>query len=257
MPLDFLFRVEVKTIPRSNWKVVAAELLPEVEYPREHSFDGRWQDGTLERRHHPNSVPFWVPNVAMWSLYEEYGVTEEPTIVVPRARPKKAVAHFPRFDTLNAWDAHWLAEAVICRFEDSLGLDRADFAVLLPDEPTGAVPIADAMDLRCGVAVVRVPRPVIDGDEDLPVEIYEEIVDWAGDELVVFDESSVTGATLARLAHLVEAVTGDAPAALGVVVDLSPPGRGTRQVVAEVLNVPLDRAPTQFALQRWPAGEVG
>lgn len=256
LQLDFFFRVEIEAIRRTNWKVLAAEELQEVDYPRESAFRtprrrGVIAEGSLD------TVDFSVPNVSLWSVYEDYGVGEEPLPVVPRRhsrRPletRRPVMHFPLLDGLNPWDALWLAEAATRAFEDALGLDRRDFAVLLPDEPTGIAPIADAMDRKCGVAVVKIPRAVIDGAVDLPVEIHGEIDDWDGDEIVLFDESTVSGGTLIDLARLVVAVTGDAPAALGVVVDLSPAGRTSRERLAEQLGIPSQRVPKHFAFQRW------
>jgi hypothetical protein len=178
-----MHQVELRTIDRDSWLVEVADILHEIR-------DLPVVDVERQR----------LDRVALWSLFEEQGVSVERLPAGARA-PKK---HFPDLRELDDWDAHWIAQCAIDNILGRLPVNQEALLVVIPAEENGTLPISDALLRRCGVAVLQVPRRVIDGDDDVPDHVRAKLNRHRADTIVVFDESTVTYGTLGRLVRLVE-----------------------------------------------------
>lgn len=72
-------------------------------------------------------------------------------------------------------------------------------------------PSAPPCRRRLGVAVVRVPRAVLDGSAQVPDKDLRTLRDFTALKIAVMDESSITGATLGKMARIVKDATGRTP----------------------------------------------
>jgi hypothetical protein len=186
----------------------------------------------------------------MWSLYEEYGVDVEPLDVTPGGR--QPVLRFPQLYDLDEWDAHWLAEGIVSRFEEHLGLERGEFLVVLPIERNATERISKAMDEKCGVRVAKVSRDSInDSPHSVSLEIQELISKYKGHEIAVFDESTISGGTIAALIEIVHSITQEYPLAVGTVVDLTRRGSPLEESIRRNFRLPGRRPLHVFSLQHW------
>lgn len=214
--LDYLESAPLRPIGNDDWKVRCATLLGEIEHvnPAEEL-----------RLSHPGRV-------AIWSLIEEYGASQEGADVVPISR-KQPIPFYPNLGALNDWDAHWLAEAAVERIVEELGstCSRDALYVVMPDENNASRRISSALELRCKVGVLPVPRSVIEGTDPAGDELLARLARHSGDAVVVFDEAAVSHGTLRRLGQLVESARGLGPDLYGVVLDLGDHSAGRPQPI--------------------------
>ncbi|MFL6108102.1 MAG: hypothetical protein ACJ72L_14160 [Marmoricola sp.] len=195
-----MHQVPLRTIPQGDWLVKVAEVLGEIrDLPV----------ATMER--------LKLDRVALWSLFDERGVSVELLPAGSRA-PKK---YFPDLRELDRWDAHWIAQCAVENILANQPGGRGALLVVIPEEENGTLPISNALLHGCGVAVLQVPRKVIDRDLPVPQEIRDKLTHHQAETIVVFDESTVTYGTLERLVDLVEAETNYSPALVGTFLDLS------------------------------------
>lgn len=207
VPLDYVLAVPIRILHSGDWKVQAAQGLSEVE--RVHLAAGPdAEDARLGR----------IGMTAILSLFEEYGAGPE----TPTPSRRRPISHFPLLHGLHPWDAHWLAEMAVRRILDITACAREALLVVLPDEMTGARPIARALKERCQTAVMNISREVIENTIPLPDETRVRLRRHAADTVVVLDESTVTHSTLALLGDLVESVLHRQPDLYASIVDLAP-----------------------------------
>ena len=166
--------------------------------------------------------PFPAPQIALWSLFEKVGISEEDP--VPTGRPAKR--YFPNLGAIDEWDAHWLAECAInAILESSPASNRAALLIVMPSERNGTMPISLALENKCDVAVLTIPREILSGQSELPDDDRKKLVRHQADFIVAFDESAVTYSTIDSLCRVVKSVVGDDPDMVGAVIDLGPGGK--------------------------------
>jgi hypothetical protein len=206
--LNYILSVPMRPLDSQNWKVKAAIDMNEVQ--------------KLGNAHFSPDADIKPTHVAMWSLFEDYSVG--PETPVPSVPGRDSIMHFPLLGDMNEWDSYWLAEASVRHAVSLQKCAREGLLVVVPDEESGARPLAEALTERCVTAVLRVARPVIDGQEALPAKISSTLRDNSASSIVVLDESTVTYSTLQKLCEIVKEVTGRGPDLLGAIVDLSDEG---------------------------------
>lgn len=201
MDVHCIYQAELGTLDRGDWLVAAAEALSEV------------RDLPIEQVDRGN-----LDHVALWSLFAECGVQLERVPAGGRV-PKR---HFPDLARLGAWDAHWLAEAAVANILDLVPeSNRAALLVVIPEEENGTPPISRALREKCRVAVLPVPRPIIEGEQAVTDVIAEKLRRHTADTIAVLDESTVTHRSLERLSRLVESTIRIPPDLVGAVLDVS------------------------------------
>jgi hypothetical protein len=197
--LDYLVDVPIDMFEQSDWEVRAALQLAEV----------------VETPSYPAAAQ---SKVAFWTLFAKCGASIERP--VPKGR--RAVSVFPRLWDVDEWDAMWLAEGLFALAEEKLGGHRSQLLVVLPDEGSGAEPLARAIRSRGHTAIVPISRKIIDGQEPLTARHKKQLRDFSiGAKVVVADESTITQGTLARLGEIVRSELNRGPDLYAVVIDLS------------------------------------
>jgi hypothetical protein len=208
MEVHCMHQVELRTIDRDDWLVAAAEVLNEVRDLPVANVD----HGAIGR-------------TAFWSLYSDCGVDVERVPAGGRL-PKR---YFPDLARLDDWDAHWLAEALVVNILTRLPRsNRAALLVVIPDEVNGTQSISHALLEKCRIAVLPIPRAMIEGDELVTQAILDKLRLHTADTIAVLDESTVTHGTLAKLSRVVESGIRIRPDLIGTVIDvsMSPPDLG-------------------------------
>jgi hypothetical protein len=207
---DFFAVVTYEWLDEADWRVVAGQLLDEVEEAE---------------------VPWIRPTrVGFWSLFDELGVEGETP--APLTRP--AVAAFPALRRLSSSDALWLAESGIrvaeSRLSDNEGrrVTRADIVIVMPDEESGARPLADALGTLLDVSSVSVPRSVIDGHEEPSDRLLRKLRSYGDFQLVLFDESAMSYSPRRNLDRFLALKVGRAADLAITVVEAPTAGEASR-----------------------------
>ena len=230
--LDYFYRLPIPQLKSSGWKVKAAEKLGEIEVSTFKS------DGTV-----PSGDVGWV---ALWSLFESCGCGKEN--LVPEQR-KNVIKYLPQLNQIDDYDAHWLAEVCLKKLNETLkpqGNSRSAILIVVPEEDSGAMKIADAMHDQCTTTILKIPRNLINGEStEVPSHIESTLKEYVDRGIVAFDESVITGDTLTALGKFISCITHREPLAYGTVIDVRSPNPDSNQD----LNV--------FSLQQWhPLQEI-
>lgn len=204
--VEYLVGVTFRPLSVNDWKVAAAVRMGEV-------IETRPSDGSF---YGENSLE--VTRTSIWSLLEDLGASREKQVPGHRT----GVSHFPDLASLDPYDAHWVAEAVVERMVIAGNRVRGSLVFIVPDQDTGALHLASALRLRCDVEVVR---GVIDtgGDASFSAEDVDRLEMLRASHFVAFDESAVTYGTLRALSRAFESVLLRGVEHHAVVVDLGPP----------------------------------
>jgi hypothetical protein len=196
IPVDYLVPVSQSILSDDDWRLRAA-----------------LASGAVIPLAEPKVTP---SKLGLWDLIAERGCGLETP--VPKGRER--VRWFPILHEMSPEDALWIAECLLGTIEARLGHDRSNVVILMPDEPSGARPIAQALRHKLSVAVRMIPRAVLDGEVEMPAELHTRLQRSHGRAIVVLDESTVTGGTLKTLGQVAQKYANQAPALTLVVLDL-------------------------------------
>lgn len=187
LELNYLITAPIVHLPVQGWHVAAAKAL-----------------GMVQRAGVDESA---VSTIAFWSLIDDYPVERER----PKPKGRAAVRWFPIFEDLHEWDSHWAASVMLETALEALGGNQSQLLVVIPAERNASAPISTSLQEKLGVAVVRVPRAVLDGSAQVPDKDLRTLRDFTALKIAVMDESSITGATLGKMARIVKDATGRTP----------------------------------------------
>ncbi len=194
--IDFIAPVEQDVLTHPDWRVAAAELADEIEEP-----DENWTRPSM---------------VGLWTLFGELGIGSE----APTPQRRVPEPRFPNLAALDEWDDLWLAESLVRVAESNLGVSRSQLVMVFPDEPSGARPLAQAMQTRLDVAVLTVQRGAIEGtatDDGFLQSIHR----YHDHRIIAADESTVTYSSFLGIDRLVKQAVGREIDLGVVVVELS------------------------------------
>jgi hypothetical protein len=180
--VHWLLKIEQRMLSATDWRVTAAVIGGCVEDPL-----ANWTKPSL---------------VAMWSLFDSLDCARERPL--PRERP--AVKWFPKLLNMEHEDALWLAESLVRAAETRLSTPRAKILMVLPDEDSGAAPIGMALSEHLDMAVEKIGRRVIEGEEPMDERLEKRLREHASFSLVIVDESTITYGTIVNMAHMVAEV---------------------------------------------------
>jgi hypothetical protein len=207
--LDYILPVRIQKLSERDWRVQAAELMDEVERVPKADID-------------PHAPALAAPTqVAMWSLFAEYGADIEKPL--PDS-PRDPIRHFPMLGGIDPWDAHWLAESIVASILETTPSVREGLTIVLPAENSAMTPISQALVDLCGVFVCEVPRENLDAEVPaLPESKHADLERHSADTIVILDESAISHATLRILSSLVELAAERRPSLFVTLVDLGEP----------------------------------
>jgi uracil phosphoribosyltransferase len=202
-------------LPADAWQVRAARVSKRVE-----AEDKEWR--------RPSTI-------GMWDLFTEVGFGVED----PRPQRRPAVDLFPQLAVLSSRDALWLAYSIVRIATDYCEARLSEIVFVLPEEPTGARPIAAALENGLEALVCRLPREAIDCFEatrrsrdgvdaewkdEVPASTLSQIAKHGGKHIVVVDESTVTYGTLRSMASMVERLAQSSVQITIVAMEAAHPG---------------------------------
>lgn len=195
--------------------VIEVDYLVEVGQPSLDATDWRLEAAIAGRYVELPASDWTSPSpIGMWSLYAHVGVGPESPL--PRSSERRAFRWLPKLRSMPDRDAVWMAECLVRLATSHLGTHSSEMVFLVPDEQSGARPLASALERRTDIAVIRFDRNDLN-DRANDSSRLDYLSRYAGYRIVVADESTVSYHTMRQFEALVKRAL-NRPPDLGVVM---------------------------------------